>query len=248
LFLLQHLILKDFRVRYRNMSLGVLWSLINPLVMMGVLTFVFGRVFGGTRSPAYPLMVLCGLVPYNFFVGAFSNGTTSIVDNSGLVKRVPVPREVLPVAAVLSNCVHIGIQVLLLLAMTLAYRLHPGPSWLWLLPIWALYIVFLCGLALGSSAINVFVRDTRYLVESFNLVLFYLVPIFYSFEIIPARYAGVYKFNPVAALVIAMRYILIDRVDPPLSLVINMVIAACVSMGLGLIIFHRLKSRFFEHI
>jgi ABC-type polysaccharide/polyol phosphate export permease len=74
------------------------------------------------------------------------------------------------------------------------------------------------------------------------------VPIFYSFDIIPARYAEVYRFNPVAALVIAMRYILIDRVAPPISLVVNMVIAACVSMGLGLIIFRRLKPRFYEHI
>ncbi len=248
LYLLQNLILKDFRIRYRNMSLGILWSLINPLVMMGVLTLVFRGVVGGAKTPAFPLFVLCGLVPYNFFAGAFMTGTTAIVDNAGLVKRVPVPREVLPIAAVLSNCVHLTIQVALLLGVTFAYRLGPGASWLWLLPIWILYVVFVCGLALGSSAINVFIRDTRYLVESFNLVLFYLVPIFYSFEIIPAKYRGVYQFNPVAALVLSMRNILIDRVAPPMSLVLNMVIAACVSMGIGLIVFNRLKSRFYEHI
>jgi lipopolysaccharide transport system permease protein len=249
LFLFENLILKDFRIRYRNMSLGILWSLINPLVMMGVLTFVFSNVFPqSSASGPFPLFVLCGLVPYNFFTAAFLTGTTSIVDNAGLVKRVPVPREVVPIAAVLSNCVHLLIQIALLLGMTLAYRLRPGPQWKWLPAVWILYVIFVCGLALGASAVNVFVRDTRYIVESLNLVLFWLVPIFYPFNIIPRKYLDVYQFNPVAALVMAMRNILLEHVRPASSLMINMVIAASFSMALGILIFSRLKRRFYEHI
>jgi len=194
------------------------------------------------------LFVLCGLVPYNFFAGALLAGTTSMVDSASLVKRLPVPREVVPMAAVLSNGVHLMIQAALLLALTLFYGHRPGVEWLWLIPIWVLYVTFVCGLALGASAINVFIRDTRYVVESFNLVLFWLVPIFYSFTIIPAQYIEVYKFNPVAALVLAMRNILIDGIAPPMSLMVNMVIAACVALAMGLIIFRRLKPRFYEHI
>jgi len=247
-FLLENLILKDFRIRYRNMSLGILWSLINPLVMMGVFTFVFGRVFGGQKEQAYPLFVLCGLVPYNFFAGAWSSATTSLIENAGLIKRVPVPREVVPVAVVLSNCVHLGIQMVLLVVVALIYGYTPTRFWFWMIPIWILYIAFVCGLALGSSAINVVVRDTRYVVESFNLVLYWLVPIFYSFTIIPERYRPVYQFNPVAALVFAMRNILIDRQAPAATLVENMAIAAGVTLGIGILTFGRLKQRFYEHI
>lgn len=247
-FLFQNLILKDFRVRYRNMSLGVLWSLINPLVMMGVLTFIFGRVFGGDRPPLFPLFVLCGLVPYNFFTLSLLGGTLSIVENAQFIKRVPVPREVVPVAIVVSTAVHTLIQLGLLILLTFAFGLMPAASWLWLPVIWVPYVIFLCGISLGSSAVNVFVRDVRYLVESFNLVLFYLVPIFYSFSIIPARYAAIYQFNPVAAMVLAMRNILIDQKAPPASLIFNLLVACAFACGLGLLIFHSLKRRFYEHL
>jgi homopolymeric O-antigen transport system permease protein len=248
LFVVENLLLKDFRIRYRNMSLGILWSLINPLVMMGVLSFVFGRVFGNPNQPTFPLFVLCGLVPFNFFSSAFLSGTNSIVDSAHLIKRVPVPREVVPVAAVLSNCIHLVIQMGLLAVFAFAFRLFPTANWLWLPVIWLLFVVFVCGLALGTSAINVFIRDTRYLVESCNLVLFWLVPVFYSFTIIPAKYVVIYRFNPVAALVMATRNILIDRQPPPMTLIVNMTIAATVSLALGILIFSRLKARFYEHL
>ena len=248
LYLLQNLVLKDFRIRYRNMSLGILWSLINPLVMMGVLTFIFGYIYGDQSPPFFPLFILCGQIPYLFFTAAWLSGTTSIVGNAQLVKRVPVPREVMPVAAVFSNCVHLAIQVALMLALTFYYHLAPSWFWLWMLPLWALYIVFVCGVSLLSSAVSVYIRDTQYVVESFNVVLFWLVPIFYGWEKIPLKYAFVYKLNPVAALALAMRNILIDRHAPPATLIENMVIAAAVALGVGLVVFGRLKRSFYEYI
>jgi lipopolysaccharide transport system permease protein len=246
-FLLESLILKDFRIRYRNMSLGLLWSLLNPLVMMGVLTFVFTKVFPNPNKQ-FPVFVLCGLVPYSFFTVAWLTGTTSIVENASLVKRIPIPREIVPIAAVLSNCVHLMIQIALLLVCVLAFGGTVNIQWFWLPLVWLLEIVFVCGLALLTSSINVYVRDTRYVVESINTVLFWLVPIFYGFERIPRQFVEFYEFNPVAALVLCLRHILLEATAPPIETIGKLAAVSFATLVLGAFVFRQGKDAFYEHI
>lgn len=246
-FLLQNLVMKDFRVRYRNMSLGVVWSLLNPIVMMAVLTFVFTKLFV-SGSKQFPVFVLCGLVPYNFFSLAWITGTTSIVDSTTLLKRVPLPREIIPIAAVLSNCLHLVIQMALLLSLILAFGNKINMQWCWLPILWLLEITFVCGLVLVTSALNVHIRDTRYVVESANTILFWLVPIFYSFELIPARYADLYQLNPLAAMVLCLRSILLAGTPPHPATLLKLTAVSCGVFVGGLCVFRRLKHTFYESI
>lgn len=247
-FLLENLISKDFRVRYRNMSLGMLWSVANPLIMMGVLTVVFTRVFPNSGVQHYPLFVLCGLVPYNFFTVAWITGTTSVVDSASLVKRVILPREVVPISAVFSNFLHLLIQIALILAITLLSGLGMNLQWLWLPVVWAILLVFVCGLALITSTVNVYVRDTRYVVESSNTILFWLVPTFYSVSKVPVQFRTLYLCNPLAAVVSGLRDILVDGHPPGGMVLLRSAAVASVTFGAGLGLFRWLKADFYEHI
>lgn len=247
-YALSNLVLKDFRVRYRNMSLGVFWSLLNPLIMMGVLTFVFTQVFPAQNPRTFPVFLLCGLVPYNFFALAWSTGTTSLVDNSHLIRKIPVPREIVPIACVLSNFAHTLIQMTLLLGATLLFGLGINVQWLWLPLIWAFGLLFVIGLALASSVLAVYIRDMRYVVESTNLVLFWLVPIFYPFSMIPPQYGAIYQLNPVAAMVLAQRNVLMDGIAPPGTLLMKLAGASVLVFLIGWFTFQRLKHRLYDYL
>ena len=247
-FLLSNLILRDFRIRYRNMSLGVFWSLLNPLVMMAVLTFIFTRVYPSAGIPNFHVFVLCGIIPFNFFAGAWVSGTTSIYQSASLVKKVVLPREVVPIATVLASCIHFLIQIGLLIAVVLSAGYEVNAHWLLLPAVFGLEVVFVCGLSLISSALDVYFRDIRYVVESANTVLFWLVPIFYSFDTIPQRFHSLYQYNPIAAVVLACRNILLEGIAPPPTLLYKLLLVSALFLGAGLFLFGRLKRKFADYL
>ena len=246
-FLLSNLMQKDFKIRYRNMSLGVFWSLLNPLVTMGVLTFVFTYILPSARK-AGPVFFLCGIVPFNFFSFAWGTGTQAIVENTPFVKRVAIPREIIPIASVLSNCMHLLIQIGLLLLFVALFKLPVTQEWLWLPVVWFFYIVFVSGLVMITSALNVIVRDIRYLVESFNAVLFWLLPIVYDQSQIPPRFREIYALNPVAAVIIALRNILMESKSPQGHILINLAWSSTLTLAIGFVLFHYVKRSFYDYL
>lgn len=247
LFLIKQLVAKDFKIRYRNMSLGVFWSLLNPIIYVALFSYLFTEVFRSS-VPNYALYVLVGLLPYNFFANAWGGATSSVLDNAGLIKRVPIPREIVPIATVLSALIHLGIQFMLLIVAVYYYGLSIHLNWLWLIPIWGLEVVFVFGISMATSGLYVIMRDIRYLVESLVLILFFLVPIFYSFEMIPMAYKDLYQYNPITALVLASRVVILDGQTPPTTLMVKLVLVSVGSLVAGSALFRFLQPRFYRYL
>ena len=134
--------------------------------------------------------------------------------------------------------------------MTFALCFGKGVNrhWLWLPFVWGMEVVLVCGLSLVSSAINVYVRDTRYVVESINAVLFWLVPIFYGFEQVSDRYKPIYRLNPLAAIVMASRNVLLENTSPAASLLIQLGAGSFIMLAVGAWVFHRCKRGFYDYL
>ena len=246
LYILFNLVAKDFKVRYRNMSLGILWSLVNPIVMMVVLTFVFTILFEQQRKN-FPLFLLLGLLPYNFFSLGWSTGTSSVIDNASLIKRVPFWRELLPVSVVLGNALHYVIQMMLLLVAVLWFTGF-NLQWAWIPVLIALQLVFVCGLSLITASLDVYYRDVRYVVESANLVLFWLCPIFYGMVDVDPSLRWVYELNPVSAVIYVMRRICLQALPPPMTTFAKMVVVSFATFAFGAYTFRRLKKDFADYL
>jgi ABC-type polysaccharide/polyol phosphate export permease len=190
------------------------------------------------------VFVLCALVPFNFFTLAWATSTNSVVENQNLIKRQRFPREILPVSTVLANCLHFLIQIALLLIFVLGSGYGVNRYWLLLPVVWGLEVVFTCGMGLITSALDVYFRDVRYIVESANRILFWAVPIFYSFAIIPQKYHLIYQLNPISAVVLATRNILLEAKAPPFSLLWKLLVVSFFCLGVGAWLFDRLERKF----
>lgn len=251
-YVLTNLIAKDFKIRYRNMSLGVFWSLVNPLVMMSVMTFIFTFIMPSPEKH-FPLFLLMGLLPYNFFSLAWSTGTTSIVDNADLVTKVPFPRALIPVAGVFANVLHYLIQLSLLLLVT-GIVIGFSLQWLWLPVVLLLQILFVCGLSLCCSALDVYYRDTRYVVESATVVLFWIVPIFYSFATVEKMAQDfpflrtVMSYNPIAATIFSVRQILLHGGPPAWGTLTKLAGVSLLVLILGFLYFRRVERDFADYL
>ena len=196
-YLLRNLVVRDLKARYKNSFFGVVWSLLNPLLMMAVYTILFTVLTQAEDIPNYPIFILVALVPWQFFSSTVTSGITSITSNSPLVKKVYFPRILLPGASLLSNFVNFLLACIILVILLYAFGIGLTIHVLWFPAILFTQIVFTCGLIFFLSAMHTFYRDTAMIMEVGLLAWFFLTPIFYPFEQFQhyAQMAGI-EFNP----------------------------------------------------
>ena len=201
--LLYFLTWRDVKVRYKQTLLGATWALLQPLLLMLIFTFVFGRLVGvRSEGVPYPLFAYAGLLPWTFFTNAVTNSGNSLIGNTNLIKKVYFPRIIIPTAAVAAGLVDLGIGFLLLIALMFYYGVGLHLSLL-LVP---LLIVLLTLLALGvgmwMSALNVKYRDVRYALPFLMQVWLFASPVIYP---VPERWRWLLALNPMTGIVQGFR-------------------------------------------
>ena len=257
--LLWSLTQRELRTKYRRSFLGWAWSMLNPLAHVAIYGCGFGVLFGITAPPgensgvsSFALFLLCALLPWNFFAQTIGMGMSSIANNSGLVRRVAFPREVL----VFSNVAHALVQFAIELVLLVAIMLIAGSPLLPFLPIVLILTIFLAvfgsGYALALSASSVYFRDLNYLWAIVMQVWFFLTPVVYGPEIIqsnvPEWGQNLMRLNPMVHFVAAYRDALYHAAFPGFGKLGVLAGCSLTSLSLGWAIFTRLGRRLPEEV
>lgn len=241
------LVIKDIKLKYRNSILGVFWSMLNPLLMMVVLSIVFMALFRND-IPNFPLYVLIGRILYHFFSESTGFAMDSINTNSQLIRKVYVPKYYFPLSRICSSFITsiVGfIPIILVMAIL-------GIPFRWINLLFFIPLIYLLGISAGIglllSAVNVFFQDVKHFYSIVLLVLMYMTPIFYPVSIIPDKYMPIIMLNPLYSVVEIFRDIVMYGVisDPLLHL---LSIFYMLFYGiLGLLVFYKTQDRFIYHL
>ena len=265
--LLGNLTQRELRGKYKRSTLGWAWSLINPLALAVMFTFVFGVVFQARLAPvgntdlegitAYPLFLLCGLLPWAFLANGVNGGIGALVANSNLVKKVYFPREILLGANTLALLVSLLIEMSVLGVALLLF----GNVWLQFLPliliVIALQAVFVTGIGLLLSALNVYFRDVQHFVGIGLQLWFYATPVIYPITLLDSianrDFLGVnllslYKLNPMTAFVEMYHQMLFFLQWPDWELFLYATFCSFAMLAFGLYVFKKLEPRFAEEL
>jgi ABC-type polysaccharide/polyol phosphate export permease len=251
--LFANLFRRDFRSKYKGSVLGVMWSLVNPLVLMGIYTLVFSVLFPVSNVPHYPLYLLSGLAVWIFFSGTLATASRSLLDNANLIKKVRFPRQLAPFSTVATQLVSLAAIFLVLIPVNFAV-IPATRETVWLaLPLVIPVIAIAAGLALAVSAANVLFRDVEHMVAALLLPWFFLTPIMYSFDAGGPLRGSIQHHHTVVEIlrygnfitppIEAIRAVLFWGRLPSWVDVVYLCVAAVLALALGAFVFRRVDDR-----
>lgn len=246
-FLIQQLVARDFKVKYKRSVLGYCWSFLNPLLTMTVQYIVFSTIFkSGIEN--YPVYLLSGNIIFTFFTDAVGQGLMSIIGNASLITKVYVPKYIYPATKVISCSINLFISLIPLLLVTILTGGRVNMTLL-LLPYALICLLIFCmGMVLLLSAANVFFRDVQYLWGIISLVWMYATPLFYPAEIIPQQLRFIQTLNPMFHIISFVRSILIDGVSPGPMCYLNCLLGAAIALVIGAGVFKKAQGKFVLYI
>jgi homopolymeric O-antigen transport system permease protein len=247
--LLGNLFRRDLQAKYRGSALGVLWTIANPLMLMGVYLLVFGVVWKSpfAASDHYALFLLSGLALWTFFAAAVQSATRSMLDNANLIRKTRFPRQLVPLSVVFAHVVSFAAMLALLLVINfIALPRVRATEWL-AIPLAVLFVGFVCGLGVVFASLNVLFRDVEFIVAALLVPLFFLTPILYGLDTVAAHHehvvAVLHWVNPLSPAVEAVRAPLFLGQLPHWTDALYLVVSTVLALALGAWVFTRVDDQ-----
>jgi lipopolysaccharide transport system permease protein len=246
-YLLSQLVKRDIKVKYRNSVLGILWSFLNPLLMMVVLSIIFSTLFGKTITN-FPVYYLTGILIFTLFSQGSSGAMTSITKNASMINKVYIPKYMYTLSVVISNLVTFGFSLIILIFIMIVTG---APFTLYILlgviPI-LLVVMMTLGAGLLLATLNVFFRDIQHLYKVFTTLLMYGSAIFYPVTIIPEQFQIFFKLNPLFAIICLFRDSFYSGTPYDLFNLLYASIFSIILLIIGVAIFYKTQDRFILHL
>ena len=250
--LIQSLVVRDLKARYRGSALGFIWTFVNPVLLLLVYWFVFTTVMPNNVQGVQPyaLFMFCGILPWNWFSSSLSEATGSLIAGGNLIKKVLFPAEILPIVAVLANMVNFLLALLILVPLLIVFhRLNLSLNLLWFPVTVLVQLVFTTGLALALSALAVHFRDIRDLLANVLMLWFFATPIIYPwFQENVRRFRLLFNANPFSHLAISYQEILFYGPVGHWKWLLLMGVASVGIFLAGYWLFDRLRDSFAEAV
>ena len=252
--LIQSLVTRELKARYRGSVLGFFWSFINPLLLLVVYSFVFTVVLPGTHPPEiepYALFLFCGILPWTWFSSSLTEAANSLMAGGNLIKKVLFPAEILPIVSVLANMMHFFFGLPILVAFLIWFR--PTISFvevLWFPVVVAVQLLFTLGLSLLLAALTVHFRDIKDILSNLLTLWFFATPIIYPMHLAPGTISkAVLNANPFSHFAVSYQEILFY--EGPFGhwkWLLAILVASVLLFLLGYFLFDRLRDSFAEEV
>ncbi|MGN0642760.1 MAG: ABC transporter permease [Huintestinicola sp.] len=246
-FLFEELVKRDFKKKYKNTVLGMLWSLLSPLMMLTVMALVFKNFFG-RNIEHFIIYLFCGNLVYSYFSESTSSGMTSLVANAGIFSKINVPKYMFLMSKNVSSLINFGLTLVIFFVFVIIDKVPITPYFLLLLfPILCL-IVFNLGMGLILSALYVMFRDMKYLYDIFKQALMYFSAIFYSTASFSDNVRPLFRLNPIYVYIEYFRTIVLEARVPDLQLHLLAIGYAAVVFVLGAVMYYKNNYKFLYYI
>ena len=235
------LTLRDIRVRYKQSVLGVVWALLQPLLIVAIFTLILGRIVKiQTENVPYVLFCIVALLPMQYFQQAFTQGSASLVMLSGMLSKIYFPRLMAPIANVLTYLVDFSVTFILVLTLMVWYQISPGWPIVFMPFFVMLMVLFALGVALWLSILNALYRDVQYALPFLAQISLYLSPVLYPTSMVPDEYQWLYKLNPLVGIIDGFRWCFLSRLGVTLdgAALVTSLLVICICFGGGLVFFN----------